>query len=216
MNDNLFGEDKGTSDPHLSIAEASTPAIAVDVQSMEAGVEGLLWKYKLSVTGSTWEMNWVFCNGKKFLQWGENIMRPDKSQAPKYSLDLMECTVKESGQRPYAFEIIDNFTKQSAIFATNSDQSFQVWWYALSHPKSEPVTPTSSFKPHQETGKGISSPVSNKCDDDRENGEDDEEVKENESEVDYEEEDEYSSDNRNATIIRTYFEQQVREHVYVC
>jgi len=184
---------------------------------MEAeGIQGLLWKYKYSVTGSTWKKNWVFCDGKKFLQWGGN-MRPDKSQVPKYSLDLIECTVKESGQRPFAFEIIDNFTKKSMIFATNSDQSYQVWWYALSHPKSEPGTPTSPFKPYfgqKENRKGVSSPISKKNDDDRENGdyfEDDEEAEDDESE----EEDEYASKNRNATIIRKYFEKQVRKRVYI-
>lgn len=96
-------------------------------------VQGLLWKCKKGVTGSSWKKNWAFCDGIQFSQYGGN-MRPDKNEEPKYSMELVECTIKENDCREYSFEIVDNFTKKSMVFAASDANQFQKWWSILINP----------------------------------------------------------------------------------
>ncbi|RYG97075.1 hypothetical protein EON65_53410, partial [archaeon] len=59
----------------------------MDRNSEVHSIQGLLWKQKKGVGGSTWKKHWVYADNDHFLQWSGKT-RPARNETPKYAFKL--------------------------------------------------------------------------------------------------------------------------------
>jgi hypothetical protein len=89
-------------------------------------IEGSLWKLKGSLTGSTWKKHWVECDGVKVHQY-HSRHKPQKSEQPKYTLHLSNCTVEYAQDRKFCFKVIDAASRTALVLAVDDFDTYEQW-----------------------------------------------------------------------------------------
>lgn len=98
-------------------------------------IQGFLWKHKKGVTGGTWKKNWVYADHETILQYSGN-QRPLQNETAKYSWKVVNCEIRPSKLRRFAFEIVhrpptEPSNQEIIVFAADDGASYQQWMKIL-------------------------------------------------------------------------------------
>jgi hypothetical protein len=89
-------------------------------------MEGSLWKYKSSLTGSTWKKHWVVCDGQTLSQYHSRT-KPAANERPKYVLTLANCSVEDSDLRKLCFKVTEAAKSLTLILAVDDFDTYEKW-----------------------------------------------------------------------------------------
>jgi hypothetical protein len=95
-----------------------------------SSIQGLLWKLKKGVGGTSWKKHWVYADDDRFLQWSGKS-RPTRTDRPKYVFKVASLSIHDSNARKHAF--IVECLSVSMVFAADDAASFNKWMKILKH-----------------------------------------------------------------------------------